>query len=166
MPTNTTATLGDVQHNTIRHLLGTFCNGACDFDIDENANDVEINVAFDYFIKGIGYPKATDAAVDISAEVTNLASITAAGTLAAGYTQVFVFEIGTAGAFTVSAGDQVLTADITAGTKTAHWPAPTSDDVCPFAAVKVAATAEFTFGTTALTTIGTFYDLCRVPASF
>lgn len=162
MPIKTTATLGDVQHATLRNLLGTFCAGKAGFSIDSNANDVQTTAAATYYIKGIGYTLAVDAAIDISAEI-DLANVVV---VPAGYTCVFVFEVDAAGGYTVSQGDLVLTADITAGTKTAHWPAPSSDDVCAFGAVKVAATADFTLGTTALTTIGTFYDICRVPANF
>lgn len=163
-----TATLGDVQHNTLRYLLGTFCAGVCGFGIDGNANDVQTTAAVDYFIKGIGYTLAADAALDISADVDNIADIDA---LPTGYTCVYVFEADASGNYTVSAGEQVLTADITAGTKTADWPAPTSADVCPFAAVKVvnATGSNYVFGTTALDTAGitdTYYNLARVPARF
>ena len=64
-------------------------------------------------------------------------------------------------------GEEVLTADLTAGFEALHWPAPTAD-TCPFGAVKVVATtAVFTPGTTALGTGNTvtYYDLMNVPAN-
>ena len=63
-------------------------------------------------------------------------------------------------------GEEVLTADLTAGFEALHWPAPTAD-TCPFGAVKVVATAVFTAGTTALGTGNTvtYYDLMNVPAN-
>lgn len=162
------ATLKDVGHAAMRNLLGTFVTGKAGFSIDANANDVQTTTAVTYYINGLAYTYAIDAAIDISAEVTNLADI---ADLPAGYTCLYVFEIDSAGAFTVAAGEQVLTADITAGTKSVDVPIPTADTVCPFAMLKVVngqASADFVLGTTALDTAGitdTYYDITRIPAS-
>lgn len=162
------ATLRDVGHAAMRNLLGNYCNGVCIFAIDANANDVQTGAAVDFFIGGVGYTYAIDAAIDISAEVTNIADIE---DLPAGYTCLYVFEIDSAGAFTVAAGEQVLTADITAGTKSVDVPSATSDTVCPFAMLKVdngQASAIFALGTTSLATAGvtdTYYNISRIPAS-
>ncbi len=159
------ATLKDVQHNTLRQLLGTFCAGKVGFSVDANANDVQTTAAASYFIGGVGYTLAIDAAIDISAEISDLPDA-----LATGYTQVFIFEVDASGNYTVSAGEQVLTADITAGTKSADVPAPSSASVCPFGMLKVvnASGSNFVLGTTSTAASGvtsTFKDICRVPAS-
>lgn len=161
---NTTATLGDVQHNTLRKLLGNFCASNAGFSVDANTNDVETDNAIDFFIDGIGYTLAAQGAIDISGIGGDGVGVSVADL----YTQVFLFQVNSSGTITVKAGDAVLTADITAGTKTAHWPAP-DDDVAVFGAVKVVNTSgsAFVFGTTTgLNTYGTFYNLSRVPANF
>lgn len=163
----TVATLQDVQHKVLRDLLGTFCAAKAGLSIDANTNDVETDNAIDYFIGGIGYTKAAQTAIDISglgapSEGTNGVGVSVANL----YTQVFLFQINAAGTITVVAGDAVLTADITAGTKDVSWPNP-SADCCPFGAVKIVNTSgsAFVFGTTTgMATYATYYDLCRVPA--
>lgn len=160
----TNATLGDVQHNTIRQLLGNFCASYANFAVDANTNDAQTGNAIDFFINGIGYQLAAQAAIDISGLGGDGVGVSVADL----YTQVFLFQVNAAGTITVKAGDAVLTADITAGTKTAHWPAP-DDDVAVFGAIKVVNTSgsAFVFGTTTgLNTYGTFYNIGRVPANF
>jgi len=159
------STLKNVGHAAMRYLLGTFCAGKVGFSIDANANDVQTTTAAVYCVDGGWYTLGIDAAIDISAEIADLPS-----NLLTGYTQVFLFEVDGAGAYTVSAGDQVLTADITAGTKSANVPDPSSSTVCPFGMLKVvnATGSDFVLGTTALDTANitdTFTDICRVPIS-
>jgi hypothetical protein len=170
MRANEGARLKDVQHSVIRNLLGTRCLGKCGFTIDANANDAEIDTAVSYMINGVLYTLGTDAALDISADVTNLAEITVAP-LPTGYTQIFVFEVDAAGAYTVAAGKQVANADITAGTALADWPSLTSEIVCPFGAIKIVNTSvgDFILGTTLMDVAGiteTFYDIGVVPNDF
>lgn len=161
-----TSTLNEVNHKDLLYLLGTFCAGKAGFSIDTATNDVETDNAFDYCIGGIWYTNAIDAAIDISAEISSLPAA-----LASGYECVYMFEIDASGNYTVSAGDPVLVSDITAGTKTADWPQPSSTSVCPFGAVRVRneTGSAFTLGTTGLDTSGitdTFYDICRGPVHF
>lgn len=160
-----TATLGSLNHADQRYLQGTFCAGKAGFGIDATPADVQTATAFDYCIGGIWYTNAIDAAIDISAEISSLPAA-----LADDYEQIFVFEIDASGNYTVSAGDAAAVADITAGTDSATWPLPSSNSVCPFAAVRVRneSGSSFTLGTTSLATSGvtdTYYDLCRIPSN-
>ncbi len=161
-----TASLGDLPTARDRNLLGTFCASTAGFSIDANANDVETDNAIDYFIDGIGYTLAAQGAIDISG-LTGIPTTP----LATGYTGVYVFYVDSAGTISIEAGNHILTTDITAGTATAHWPTPSSSTICPFGALKIVNTSgsDYVLGTTTLSTAGiteTFYNLCRVPASF
>ena len=153
------ATLQNVEHAMLRHLLGNRCHTKGVLAIDANTENVQTTVIITYSIRGIMYTKAAVAEIDISA-LGGLSSTA----LADGYTQIFGLALNAAGTITVVPGDQVLTADITAGTKIAHWPSAIDDATVLFGAVKVvnATGSAFTFGTTGLDTSGitdTYYDL-------
>ena len=154
-----TATLQDVEHAALRHLLGNRCYTKGVLAIDANTENVQTTVIVTYSIRGVMYNKAAVAEIDVSA-LDGLSSTA----LADGYTQIFGLALNAAGTITVVPGDQVLTADITAGTQVAHWPAAIDDATVLFGAVKVvnATGSAFTFGTTGLDTAGitdTYYDL-------
>lgn len=152
--------LQDVDHQDLRHLLGNQCFTRGVLAIDANTNDVQTTAACVYTVKGILYSLAAIAAIDISG-LTGLPTTA----LADGYTQIFGFEASTdASTVTVVYGDQVATADITAGTQVADWPTASSDLHTIFGAVKVvnATGSAFTFGTTGLDTSGitdTYYNV-------
>lgn len=151
--------LEDVEHAGLRHMLGNRCYSKGVLAIDANTENVQTTVAVDYSIKGIMYQKAAVAEIDVS----GLGGLSSTA-LADGYTQIFGLALNSAGTITVVPGDQVLTADITAGTQIANWPSAIDDDTVLFGAVKVvnATGSAFTFGTTGLDTSGitdTYYDL-------
>ena len=158
------STLRNVSHAHMRYLLGTRCMANPGLSIDANTNDVETDNAIIYSISGLIYALAAQAAIDIS----TLTGTGVGKSVANLYTQLFVFEVNAAGTITVNAGDAVLTADITAGTKIRHVPDPSSANVCPIGAVLIVNTsgAAFVFGTTTgMGTYATFYQFAVTPAS-
>jgi hypothetical protein len=115
---------------------------------------------------GSGYHSfAINGQLYVQADADNTCVFTAA-TQAALTTCLYVCCITAGNVITIIKGTEVLTADLTAGKKALHWPAPTAD-TCAFGAVKVVATAVFTAGTTALGTGNavTYYNLFSVPAA-
>ena len=159
--------LDALNHENLRNLLGNFCASRVAVAIHgTNTENILTTVAAVFAIDGIFYTLAAQTEIDLSAITVS----SGVGTVADGYTKIFLIQLNSAGTITVNAGDAVLTADITAGTKDAAFPEP-EDDKVAIAAVKVAnATGSaFTLGTTDLDTVGitdTYYNLCRVPVNF
>jgi len=87
-----------------------------------------------------------------------------AATQAALTTCLYTVCIAYDGTITVVKGDEVVTANLTAGTHVLNWPMATAD-TCPLGGVRVVATAVFTPGTTDLGTgnAATYYDFYTVP---
>lgn len=106
----------------------------------------------DYAIDGLGYHKA---------DVDNIA-VTAHAQQAVSTKCLYLVQVDSAGTVSTVKGDEVLTADLTAGTKVLHWPRP-DNDRCPIGAYKVETDAATTFtnGTTDLGAAGitdTYYN--------
>lgn len=160
MATIVAASLQDVEHAHIRHLLGNRCHTSGILAIDANTNDVQTTAAVVYSVKGILYSLAAIAAIDVS----GLGGLPTTA-LADGYTQIFGLEASTdASTVTVVYGEQVLTADITSGAKELSWPRASTENHTIFGCVKVvnASGADFTFGTTGLDASGitdTYYNM-------
>jgi hypothetical protein len=113
-----------------------------------------VGAGIDFVIDGYVYHKAD------AATVLPLSAGRVQGLLT---TCLYLMCIDAAGDVTSVQGEEVLTADLTAGTKTLPIPEPTAG-TCPFGMVKVAtaSTATFTPGTTALDAANiteTYYDL-------
>lgn len=139
----------------------TMCHGKADIAIGDGAKTGPAFVTTSKFsIDGITYSK-TGAATVIP--------FTALGIQAALTKCLYLCVIDSAGTVTFVKGSEVLTADLTAGTKVLKWPAlPASK--CAWGAVKIAcaSTATFTPGTTALDATNitaTYYDLATVPTA-
>lgn len=108
----------------------------------------------DYAIDGLGYHKA---------DTDNIA-VTAHAQQAVSTKCLYLVQIDSAGTVSTVKGDEVLTADLTNGTKVLHWPRPAADR-CPIGAYKVETDGSTTFtnGTTDLGAAGitdTFYNFC------
>ena len=113
-----------------------------------NTENVQTTGACVYSVKGIIYTLATIAEIDIS----GLGGLPTTA-LATAKTQIFGLEASTdASTVTVVFGDQVVTADITAGTAEVSWPRPSTTNHTIFGAIKVvnASGSDWTFGTTDL----------------
>lgn len=126
----------------------------------EGTNSATIKTAapngagIDFAIDGLAYHKA---------DTDNIA-MTALAAQAALTKCLYLVQINSSGTVSLKKGTEVLTADLTAGTKVLHWPEP-DDDNCPIGAVKVqcANAATFTSGTTDLSATdvtATFYNFC------
>lgn len=75
---------------------------------------------------------------------------------------LYLIQITAAGTYSTKKGDEVLTADLTAGKTALQWPEPDAN-CCPAGGVKIAcaSAATFTAGTTALdatNVTATYYD--------
>ena len=78
---------------------------------------------------------------------------------------LFLMCVNASGTMSVVQGDAILTADIDSGKKSLKWP-QAGPTVCPIAGLKIVNTsATFVPGTTALTTVTTYYDFFAVPDS-
>lgn len=106
----------------------------------------------EFAIDGIAYHKA---------DVATNAPLTG-GTVGLLSTCLFLVCVDSAGTLSFVKGDDVLTADLTAGNAVLRWPTPPAG-TCPLGAVKVATASSATFiaGTTALDAADitdTYYD--------
>lgn len=113
----------------------------------------------DYAIDGLAYEKA---------DTDNIA-MTALAVQAADTKCLYLVQIDSAGTVSLVKGDEVLTTDLTNGTKVLQWPRPAAAK-CPIGAIKVATVAvTFTSGTTDLSAAGitaTYYDFAGgMPAA-
>lgn len=117
----------------------------------EGTNAATIKIAapngagIDFAIDGLGYHKA---------DTDNIA-VTAHDQQAALTTCLYLVQIDDAGTVSTKKGDEVLTDDLTAGTKVLQWPRPDADN-CPIGGYKVvcASGTTFTNGTTDLGATG------------
>ena len=144
---------------------GTFCLSKAGLAIGDGAKTgvaiaSVVGAGIDFCIDGILYNKG-DAA-------TNL-PLTAATAQTALSKCLYLICVDSSGTVTSVKGTDVLTADLTAGTKVLQWPQPTAN-TCPIGAVKItlASTGAFTAGTTALdaaNVTATYYDLFNVPTA-
>ena len=160
--------LGAIPHQVVKNSVGNVVHGTGICAIDgTNAENIQFTGTPQVSINGIQYTFSAEAELDISTEVDNVADLTA---VADGYTVIFVVEVDASQNYTVAQGDAVANADITAGTKSAHWPVATGNGVAALGAVKVknATGSDFTFGTTDLDTAGitdTYYNLSHYPSN-
>lgn len=144
---------------------GAFCMSKAGLAIGDGAKTgvalaSVVGAGVDFVIDGILYNKA-DAA-------TNL-PLTAATAQTALSKCLYLICVDSAGAVTSVKGTDVLTADLTAGTKVLKWPALPANKA-PIGAVKIAlaSSGTFTAGTTALDAANvttTYYDLFSVPTA-
>lgn len=113
----------------------------------------------DFAILGLGYHKA---------DTDNIA-VTAHAQQAVSTKCLYLVQIDSAGTVSTKKGDEVLTTDLTAGTKVLQWPKPDADK-CPLGAYKVETDGSTTFtnGTTDLGAAGitdTYYNfICGTPS--
>ena len=143
---------------------GTFCLSKAGLKIGNgDAKDVDIaapnGAGIDFCINGVLYHKA---------DATDIA-LTVHGVQAALTTCIYLVCLDAAGTLSSVKGTEVLTADLTAGTKVLQFPTPVAD-TCPIGYVKVATAAATTFttGTTELSAVGitdTYVDLFAIPAA-
>ncbi len=114
-----------------------------------NANTIKIvapnGAGVDFAINGIGYHKA---------DTDNIA-VTAHAVQAVKTKCLYLVQIDSAGAVSTKKGDEILTADLTAGTKVLQWPRPDADR-CALGGYKIEGDASTTFtnGTTDLGATG------------
>ena len=144
---------------------GTFCHSKAGLAIGDGAKTgislaSVVGTGTDYSIDGILY--------NIADSVTNK-PLTAATAQTALSKCLYLICVDSSGTVTSVKGTDVLTADLTAGTKVLQWPQPTAN-TCPIGAVKItlASTGAFTAGTTALdaaNVTATYYDLFNVPTA-
>lgn len=122
---------------------GTGCYASAGLAEGTNANTFKIaapnGAGIDYSINGLGYHKA---------DTDNIA-MTTHSQQAALTKCLYLVQIDSSGTLSTVKGDEVLTADLTAGTKVLHWPTPSANK-CPIGAFKVALAnaATFTAGST------------------
>lgn len=145
------------------HKGGNFCLSKAGLGIGSTATQVAIaapnGAGVDYCIQGIAYHKADAASV----------AITAAAAQPVLTTCLYLVCLDAAGTLSTVKGENVLNADLTAGTKVLQWPVPTAG-TCPIGCVKVKCenAATFTAGTTELSAsdvTDTYYDLFSIPAA-
>ena len=129
------------------HRGGTFCMSKAGLAIGDGSK-LGVSIAstvgsgVDYCIDGIMYnlaDSATDKPLTADDAQTLLSKC------------LYLIVVDANGAVTSVKGEDVLTADLTAGTKVLQWPAVPANK-CPIGAVKMtlASTGTFTAGTTAL----------------
>lgn len=134
-----------------------YSDGGLDID-DVNLENVETNATINYTIDNVWYSKVATDEIDLSA-LTGLPT----DALATGYTQVFALHLDSAGTFSITAGNQILTQNITDGDQVADFPG-NEDAKCLVGYIKVgnASGSDFTLGTTSLGAAGitgTYYDV-------
>lgn len=137
-------------HLESRGFTGSF--GKAGLAEGTNAATIQIATAIAYAIRGLAYSKA----------VTDNIAVTAHAQQAVSTKCLYLVQIDKTGAVSTKKGDEVATADLTAGIKALHWPAPDKDK-CPIGAYKVETDGATTFtnGTTDLGAAGitdTYYD--------
>lgn len=145
------------------HKGGTFCLSKAGLAIGSTKSQVAIaapnGAGIDYCINGLMYHKGDAAS----------SAITAATAQPVLTTCIYLIQLDTSGTVSSVKGDDVLNADLVAGTKVLQWPKPT-DGKCAIGAVKVKVegTATFTAGTTlfdATNVTATYYDFFAVPTA-
>jgi hypothetical protein len=132
----------------------------------EGTNDHTVKIAgtapagVNYAIDGIMHYKANTDNIDP----------TACDAQADDTTCLYLFTLTATGTLDTIKGDEVLTADLTAGNAVLRWPVP-ADSTCPIGAMKIATDgATFTVGVDDITddisggTV-TFYNLFSVPSA-
>jgi len=78
---------------------------------------------------------------------------------------LFLLCVNASGTMSIVQGTARLTADITSGKYSLQWP-QAGATVCPLGGIKITNTSStYVPGTTALTTIATYYDFFAVPDS-
>lgn len=112
-----------------------------------------------YMINGYLYAKA---------DTDNIA-VTACAQQAVSTSCLYLVSINSSGTVTTTKGDEVATADLTAGTAVLNWPAVPAN-TCPLGGFKIAtdASTTFTAGTTDHGAAGitdTYYNFGTVPAT-
>lgn len=155
----------DIDHASLRSLLGARCYGKAGLEINAAPQNVKITAAVDYSIDGVMYTLAVTAAINLSAAtVINEAGETITMTAqATAKDRIYLLVVNAAGTIKVVQGTAVATG--------ATCPCPgVPSGYCAFGAVKVAnaSGSPFTFGTTSLATAGvtdTYYDLAIAPDS-
>lgn len=151
-----------MQNNLSESRGGTICLSKA--GLAEGANDATIKqvapngAGIDYAIDGLQYHKA---------DGDNIA-ITALAQQAALTTCLYGIQINAAGTYSMKKGDEVLTADLTAGTAVLEYPVPDANN-CMVGYLKIATAAATTYtnGTTDMSAAGitaTFYDCMLPPA--
>lgn len=118
-----------------------------------------------YTIDSIYYSKSnTDNIAIVPAIAAQVNAIQAVLT-----TCLYLVQIDSAGAVTVVKGKEVLTSDLTNGSKVLEWPQPTDNRAVIGAyRVSLASTATYQFGVTALNASNvttTYYDLVSIPSA-
>lgn len=140
---------------------GTFCLSKAGLAIGTNTTGLDIaapnGAGVDYAIKGVLYHKADTTSISMTADDAQVADSTA----------LYLACLSVAGTLTTVKSDDVLTADLAAGTDQLQFPA-VDDDVCPIGYLRVACAGvtTFTAGTTVLSAAGitdTYVDLFAVP---
>lgn len=106
----------------------------------------------DFAIDGYGYHKADTASIAITAHAVQ----------AALYSCLYLVQITSGGTVSTKKGDEVLTADVTAGRAVLKWPEPDADN-CPLGGYRVDCASGYTYtnGTTLLSATGitdTYYN--------
>lgn len=143
---------------------GTLCLSKAGLGIHSSAAQFVIaapnGAGIDFCIKGLAYHKADATALTFTAGHTVQAAST---------TCLYLVQLDSSGNVSTVQGEQVLTADLSAGTKVLQWPDPTSDSYCPIGAIKIACAVGYTFthNTTELSATGiteTYYDFFAIPA--
>ena len=143
---------------------GTFCLSKAGLKIGNgDAKDVDIaapnGAGVDFCINGVLYHLADGQDKPLTVHATQAALTTC----------IYLVCLDSAGTLSSVKGEEVLTADLTAGTKVLQFPTPVAD-TCPIGYVKVATAAATTFttGTTELSAAGitdTYVDLFAIPAA-
>jgi hypothetical protein len=171
MANKITAGFSDIDHAQLRILLGNRAYGKGILAVHgTNVENVKTTAAVPFSINGIMYSLAATAEFDLSALAVLDEKTGAATTLTAqatAYSRAYLLALNSSGTAHIIQGTAVLTADVTAGTKSVVCPAcpPT---LAPFAAIKVvnASGSAFTLGTTLLSAVtATYFDVAIAPAT-
>lgn len=143
---------------------GTMCLSKA--GLAEGTNDATIKTAapngagIDYMIDGAAYHKAD----------TDNISPTTCTAQTTDTTCIYLVMLDTSGTLSVTKGDEVTTANLTAGTEPLVWPTPTAN-TCPIGYIHIATSGgTFQVGVDDITTdVGshtiTIVDLCTMPVA-
>ena len=142
---------------------GSFCLSKAGLAEGTNAATIQIaapnGAGVDYCINGLMYHKA-----DANNIAMNALAVQAVSTKC-----LYAVQLDAAGAVSLVKGDEELTADITAGNRVLHWPAPVEDRcVLGYILIETDDSNTFTSGTTDLSATGitaTFIDVLAAPAA-
>ncbi|MBI4695582.1 MAG: hypothetical protein HY749_16315 [Gammaproteobacteria bacterium] len=146
-----------------RERGGTRCLSKAGLAEGTNANTIKTaapnGAGTDYAIYGYAYHKA-----DTDNIAMNALAVQAVATKC-----LYCIQADTGGTVTLVKGDEVLTADLSAGKTVLHWPLPAAGQCAlGFLKVETDATHTFTSGTTDLSAAGitaTFYDVMGIPTA-